>query len=55
MIYFESSTAASFKADADSPYFKDKYGNLHKKEDANQFIDTYNTTYYRDLFIAVDG
>lgn len=34
MIYFESSTAASFKLDPDSPYFKDKYGNLHKKEEA---------------------
>jgi hypothetical protein len=55
MIYFESSTAASFTADNESPYYKDKYGNIHRKEDVDQFMDTYNKPFYRDLFIAAEG
>jgi len=33
MIYFDSSTAASFRPNDDiaSPYFEDKYGNIHIK------------------------
>ena len=55
IIYFESSTAASFKADPESPYFLDKYGKMHRKDETQQFLDTYNTTYYRDMFLAVDS
>lgn len=55
MIYFESSTAASFKADPESPYFLDKYGKMHRKDETQEFLNTYNTTYYRDMFLAVDS
>jgi len=57
MIYFDSSTAASFKANEDpfSPYYEDKNGKLHRKEDVQQFIDVYNQTYYRDLFFATQS
>lgn len=55
MIYFDSSTAASFRPNEDSrsPYFEDKYGNIHLKEEVDQFVNTYNQTFYRDLFFAV--
>jgi hypothetical protein len=54
MIYFDSSTAASLLANEDpfSPYYEDKYGKLHKKEDVHQFIQDYNQTYYRDIYFA---
>jgi len=56
MIYWDSSTAASFKPNDDefSPYFEDKYGNIHRKDDVQTFVDTFNQTFYRDLFFAVD-
>jgi hypothetical protein len=58
MIYFESSTAAAFKPNSDgalSPYYEDKYGNIHRKEDVEMFISNYNTTFYRDLFLAASS
>jgi hypothetical protein len=56
MIYWDSSTAASFRPNEDdlSPYYEDKYGNIHRKEEVLEFVDKYNQTFYRDIFFAVD-